>query len=154
LASEAVSRAAKKYSFQQRMTLRKDDTKEGAPGAETIDLRRLVELGGDRVELILHDPDDDGQNREGVDEDKAERAVEEGKLAVEDEEGEREDDGRQDELRQEEEGDVLVAHPEELVLKARETVAGERADDDGKERRAQRRDDRVDEPADELDARR
>ena len=118
LASVLVRSAAKKYSFQvsdQRedegrdhtgQRDRHDDAEEGAPRRQPVDQRRLVELDRDRVELVPHDPDDDRQHRQRVDQDQAERRVEEGELAVENEEGKGEDDRRQDQLRDEEEEDV------------------------------------------------
>ena len=83
LASEPVSSAAKKYSFQHRITDRMKAAtmpgsaigstmrQERAPGGQPVDQRRLVELDRDRVELVAHDPDDDRQHRQRVEQDQA-----------------------------------------------------------------------------------
>ena len=106
---------------------------------QPVDERRLVELHRDGVELVAHDPDHDRQHRQRVEQDQADPRVEQRQLLVEDEERQREDDGRQDQLRQEEERDVLVPHPEEFVPEAAEAIGGERADDDRQRARRRRR---------------
>ena len=110
LALVPVSSAAKKYSFQQRISERmKAATMPGsaigrmmrknAPhDREAVDQRRFVELDGDRVELVAHDPDDDRQHRQRVEQDQPDLGVEQRQLLVEDEERQREHDRRQDEL--------------------------------------------------------
>ena len=88
---------------------RQDDAEEGAPDRTAVDEGGLLELDRDRVELVAHDPDDDRQHHQRVEQDQADARVEQRELLVEHEERQREDDRRQDQLRQEEERDVLVA---------------------------------------------
>ena len=87
-----------------------------------------LELDRDRVELVAHDPDDDRQHHQRVEQDQADARVEQRQLLVEHEERHRQDDRRQDQLREEEERDVVVAHRPELVAEAAEPVGGERAE--------------------------
>ena len=69
---------------------------------------------------------------------------------VEHEERQGEHDGRQDQLRQEEERDVLVAPGPEPVLEPRQAIGRERAHDDGEQRPAERCNDAVAEALKEL----
>ena len=109
---------------------RQDDAEEGAPDRAAVDQRRLLHLGRDCVELVAHDPDDDRQHHQRVDQDQADPRVEQRQLLVEDEERHRQHHRRQDQLRQEEEGNVLVAPRPELVVEPAEPIGGERADHD------------------------
>ena len=111
VASVLVKRAAKKYSFQHRITdriraatmpgsaIEHNDQDEGRPHRRTIDAGRLFELDRDRQELIPHDPDHDGQHHQRIDDDQANLAVEHGQLLVEHEKRQGEHDGRQNQLR-------------------------------------------------------
>ena len=120
LALVLVSSAAKKYSFQQSTTDKnegrhharqgdgQDDAEERAPDGAAVNQGRLLKLGRDRVKLVTHDPDHDGQHRQRIDQDEPDDAVEQRQLLVKHEKWHGQDDRRQDELRQEEERDVLV----------------------------------------------
>ena len=96
LASVLVSRAAKKYSFQQSTTERmKAATMPGSAIGSTM--RRKApqtvqpstraacsELLRDGVELVAHDPDHDRQHHQRVDEDQADLRVQQRQFLVED----------------------------------------------------------------------
>ncbi len=77
---------------------------------KAVDQRRLLEFDRDCGELVAHDPDDDRQHHQRVDQDQADARVEQAEFLVEHEERQREHDRRQDQLRQEEEGNVVVPH--------------------------------------------
>src|SRR5271170_2598317 len=129
---------------------RQNDAKECSPDRAAVDERCLLQLGRDSVELVAHHPDDDREDHQTVEKNKAGSRVEQRQLLVENKERQREHHGRQDELGDKEEGNVLVPPGSEFIIEAAEAVSCERTDHDRYRRRANRADDAVDELLEEF----
>jgi hypothetical protein len=147
LAFVLVRSAAKKYSFQHSTNESCDhagqgdwqnDAEESAPYRAAINQGCLFKFIWDRVKLVTHDPDYDGQHRQRINEDEPDDAVEQGQFLVEHEKWHGQDHRRQDELRQEKEGDILVPPRTESIWKAAQSIGRQRADNHRKQRRAHR----------------
>jgi len=104
---------------------RQHDPEEGAPDRQAIHEGGFIEFDRDRVELIAHDPDDDRKRRQGVEQDQPQSRVEQRQRLVEDQERQGQHDGRQDQLRHEEEQDIVVAHPSEPKSEAAQPVSSQ-----------------------------
>ena len=90
-------------SDHARQSYRQNDGGKGAPDRQSVNQRRLFKLLGNACELIAHDPDDDWQNRERVEQDQADTGVEQRQRFVENQEWQRQHHRRQDQLAQEKE---------------------------------------------------
>ena len=120
LASVPVSSAAKKYSFQHRMSdrmkaatmpgsaigrmMRKNAPQTDRPSTSAASSSSIgiVSNWSRMIQITI------GSTDQRVEQDQPDGRVEQRQLLVENEERQRQHDRRQDQLRQEEEGDVLV----------------------------------------------
>ena len=130
------------------------DGRKGPPDGQAIDQGGLLQFGGDPRELVAHDPDHDGQDRQCIQQDQPDPCVEQGQFPVKHEERQGQDHRRQDQLRQEKERNIGVAHIPELVAEPRQPIGGKAAQQHRKGGGCGRGDDRIDEPLEEFVAHR
>ena len=124
---------------------RQHDLREYLQARGAVDQRRLLDLDRDRAHEGPHQPHAERQRDAHVAEDQAEQRVRQIELHHHQEQREDEDDRRHHVAEQAEVGHQRSAP----VAEARQAVGGERRDGDADQRRAERDDHAVDEPAGE-----